>query len=256
MKFDPGKPEAKDDSLTLPEGLDPQRLHLRRHLLGQSIVPGPKDPFLDQQDAALAMLCNSKIRGALDVDREDPRLIDRYGRHIFGRSLLIARRLVEIGVPVVQATMGIVQTWDTHVSNFPRLKDELLPALDHAVSALLDDLKLRGLLDETLVVMTGEFGRTPRIGSSTGNNNTPDGRDHWAAVFSALFAGAGVEGGRVVGASDRIGAYPASPPYTPADVAATIYDAFGVAPESEVRDRFGRPIRLCEGRPIAPLYSA
>ena len=107
------------------------------------------------------MLCNGKVGKALDTEREDPRLVDRYGRHLFGRSLLIARRLVEAGVPVVQATMGIVQTWDTHVANFPRLRDSLLPPLDQAVSALLDDLKVRGLLDETLVVMLGEFGRTP-----------------------------------------------------------------------------------------------
>jgi hypothetical protein len=254
MKFDPGKPEAKDDSLTLPEGLDPERLHLRRHLLGQSIVPGPKDPFLDQQDAALAMLCNGKIRGALDVDREDPKLIDRYGRHIFGRSLLIARRLVEIGVPVVQATMGIVQTWDTHVSNFPRLKDELLPALDHAVSALLDDLKLRGLLDETLVVMLGEFGRTPKIHELT--PGAVPGRDHWPAVFPAVFAGAGVVGGQAIGRSDKLGAYAVTKTFGPPDLAATVYKALGVDPATELRDRLGRPLRLCTGDVIDPLYSA
>src|SRR4029077_3166758 len=121
------------------------------------------DPFLDQHDAALALLCNDKVARALDLDRKDPRLIERYGQHLFGRSLLIARRLVEAGVPIVQATMGIVQTWDTHVANFPSLRDRLLPPLDQGVSALLDDLDSRGMLDETLVVMLGEFGRTPRI---------------------------------------------------------------------------------------------
>jgi Protein of unknown function (DUF1501) len=253
LRLDPNRPEARDDSLTLPEGLDAQRLHARRHLLGQTSVAGPKDPFLDQQDAALAMLCNGKVGAALDVDREDPRLIDRYGRHIFGRSLLIARRLVETGVPVVQATMGIVQTWDTHVSNFPRLKDELLPALDRAVTALLDDLKTRGLLDETLVVMLGEFGRTPKISELT--PGAVPGRDHWPAVFPAVFAGAGVVGGQVIGRSDKLGAYSVTKTFGPPDLAATVYQALGVDPATELRDRLGRPLKLCSGDVITPLYT-
>jgi uncharacterized protein (DUF1501 family) len=119
---------------------------------------------------------------------------------------------------------------------------------------VLDDLAVRGLLDETLVVMTGEFGRTPRIGASTGNNNTANGRDHWSACFSACFAGGGVRGGQTIGRSDRIGAYPATMPYRPADFAATIYDALGIDPETEIRDRLGRPLRLCTGKPIEPLF--
>ena len=180
---------------------------------------------------------------------------DRYGRHMFGQSLLLARRLVEAGVPVVQVNMGRVQTWDTHSGNFKSLKGRLLPPLDRGVAALLDDLERRGLLDETLVVVTGEFGRTPRIGSSTGNINSRDGRDHWAAVFSAVFAGGGVQGGQVIGQSDRIGAYPASRPYSPADFAATIYQSLGIDPATEFRDRLNRPIRLTIGEPIAPLFS-
>ena len=141
LRIDPNRPEARDDSLTLPAGLDAGRLHRRRHLLGQAASPiSPADAFADQQDAALALLCDGRVGRALDLDREDPRLADRYGRHLFGRSLLLARRLVEAGVPIVQASMGIVQTWDTHVANFPRLRDNLLPPLDRAVSALLDDL--------------------------------------------------------------------------------------------------------------------
>ncbi|HKI43178.1 MAG TPA: DUF1501 domain-containing protein, partial [Mycobacterium sp.] len=116
LRLDPSRPEARDDSLNVAAGLDPERLHRRRHLLGQAAVPAPNDAFVDQQDAALAMLCNGNVGKALDTEREDPRLADRYGRHLFGRSLLIARRLVEAGVPLVQATMGIVQTWDTHVA--------------------------------------------------------------------------------------------------------------------------------------------
>src|SRR5439155_4147078 len=156
------------------------------------------------------------------------RLVDRYGRHIFGKSLLIARRLVEAGVPVVQATMGIVQTWDTHVGNYPRLREQLLPPLDRAVSALLDDLQSRGLLDETLVVMLGEFGRTPRI-TELKPGDVP-GRDHWPAVFPAVFAGRGVVGGQVIGKSDRLGAYAVSKAFGPPDLAATVYHALGVDP--------------------------
>jgi uncharacterized protein (DUF1501 family) len=199
------------------------------------------------------MLCSGKVGTALDTQREDPRLLDRYGQHLFGRSLLIARRLVEAGVPVVQATMGIVQTWDTHVANFPRLRDSLLPPLDQAVSALLDDLKARGLLDETLVVMLGEFGRTPRI-SELKPGDVP-GRDHWPAVFPAVFAGGGVVGGQVIGKSDRLGAYAVSKTFGPPDLAATVYHALGVDPAIQLHDRLGRPVQLCSGEVMSPLYT-
>jgi uncharacterized protein DUF1501 len=253
LRLDMNRPDLRDDSLALPEGLDPDRLHRRRHLLGQCAVPPAGDAFLDQQDAALALLCSGRVGRAMDIEHEDPRLVDRYGRHLFGRSLLIARRLVEAGVPIVQATMGIVQTWDTHVANFPRLRDSLLPPLDQAVSALLDDLGSRGLLEETLVVMLGEFGRTPRISQLT--PGAVPGRDHWPFVFPAVFAGAGVVGGQVIGKSDRLGAYPVSRSFGPPDLAATIYRALGVDPATELRDRLGRPLRLCSGEVIAPLYS-
>jgi uncharacterized protein (DUF1501 family) len=180
---------------------------------------------------------------------------DRYGRHSFGQSLLLARRLVEAGVPVVQVNMGRVQNWDTHSGNFRRLKTDLLPPLDRGLSALLDDLAATGRLDDTLVVVTGEFGRTPRIGAGSGNVNTPDGRDHWAAVFSTVFAGGGVRGGQTIGHSDRNGAYPASRPFTPADLAATIYRALGIDPATELVDRLARPVPLCRGQEIAALYS-
>jgi Protein of unknown function (DUF1501) len=254
LHLDPHRPEAEDDSLTLPPGLDAERLHLRKHLLGQAAVTAPSDPFVGQQEAAMAMLCSGKIGQALDMKREDPRLVDRYGHHLFGRSLLIARRLVEAGVPVVQATMGIVQTWDTHVANFPRLRDALLPPLDRAVSTLLDDLKARGLLDETLVVMLGEFGRTPRI-SELKPGDVP-GRDHWPAVFPAVFAGAGVVGGQLIGKSDRLGAHAVTKTFGPPDLAATVYHALGVDPGTELRDRLNRPLRLCTGEVIEPLYTA
>ncbi len=254
LRIDPRRPEARDDSLALPPGLDAGRLHRRRHLLGQSILPPPGDAFADQQDAALSLLCDGRVGRALDLDREDPRQVDRYGKHLFGRSLLMARRLVEAGVPIIQATMGIVQTWDTHVANFPRLKDDLLPPLDRAVSALLDDLDGRGLLDETLVVMLGEFGRTPKITELT--PGAVPGRDHWPKVFPAVFAGGGVVGGQLIGKSDRIAAFPISRTFGPPDLAATIYRALGVDPATELRDRFGRPLRLCSGEVMTPLYTA
>ena len=253
LRIDPGHPEAPDESLALPAGVDRARVHARRHLLSQTAPTEAVGPFLEQQDAAIALLCNGKVGQALNIEGEDPRLVDRYGPHLFGRSLLLARRLVESGVQVVQAAMGIVQTWDTHVANFPRLRDSLLPPLDQAVSALLDDLSVRGLLDETLVVMLGEFGRTPKI-----SRLTPDavpGRDHWPAVFPAVFAGAGVVGGQLIGKSDRLGAHPISRSFGPPDLAATIYHALGVDPATELKDRFGRPLRLCSGQAIESLYT-
>ena len=143
------------------------------------------------------------------------------------------------------------------MDNCGQLKNRLLPPFDQGVSALLDDLTVRGLLDETLIVMVGEFGRTPRIGQSSVNDPAQKtGRDHWAGVFSAAFAGAGVVGGQVIGKSDKIGAYPASRGYYPSDLGATIYSALGIDPESEVQDVLHRPLQLSRGQVIAPLYSA
>jgi len=143
--------------------------------------------------------------------------------------------------------MGRVQNWDTHGDNFRRLKNELLPPLDQGAAALLDDLEATGLLDETFVLLLGEFGRTPKI---VGN-----GRDHWAPCFSGLFAGAGVQGGQVIGRSDKIGAYPATTPYSPDDIGATVYEVLGIDARAEVRDRQDRPVRLNRGRAIQALFS-
>jgi Protein of unknown function (DUF1501) len=264
VRQDPNRPGFGFEGLSLPAGLSVERLDRRKSLLDElgemheqvtARVSMSKDPFAAQVDRAYTLLLSGKVARAFDLTHEDPRLRDRYGRHMYGQSLLLARRLVGAGVPVVQVNMGRVQTWDTHSGNFKSLKDRLLPPTDQGVAALIDDLETRGMLDETLVVVTGEFGRTPRIGASTGNNNTKDGRDHWAAVFSAAFAGGGVRGGQVIGQSDRIGAYPASRPYTPADLAATIYRALGVDPATEMRDRLNRPIQLCTGEGISPLFT-
>jgi hypothetical protein len=156
-------------------------------------------------------------------------------------------------VPVVQANMGRVQNWDNHGNIFPTLKNRLLPPLDQGVSALLDDLEARGLLDQTLVMVLGEFGRTPKLATPPGSR-TP-GRDHWAPCFFGLFAGAGVRGGQVIGRSDKIGAYPVTPPYSPDDVGATVYHVLGVDPASEVRDRQDRPVQLNRGAVIEALFT-
>ena len=157
-------------------------------------------------------------------------------------------------MPIVQATMGIVQTWDTHVGNFPRLRDMSYSPHSTARSRPCSTTSTaRGLLDQTLVVMLGEFGRTPRI-SPLKPGDVP-GRDHWPNVFSAAFAGGGVVGGQVIGKSDRMGAYPISRTFGPPDLAATIYRALGVDPATELRDRLGRPLLLCSGKPMTPLYT-
>ena len=256
LRIDPNKPDARDDTLRLPDGLSADRLHRRHHLLSQAGGGAPilaGESFGDQQGAAIAMLADGRVGRALDLDKEDPKLREAYGPHLFGRSLLMARRLIEAGVPIVQAMMGIVQTWDLHENNFGRLKGDLLPPLDRAVSALLDDLQARGLLDETLVVLLSEFGRTPKI--TPLRPGAVPGRDHWPKVYSAMFAGAGIAGGQVIGKSDKIGAFPLSRSFAPQDLAATIYRALGVDLATELVDRLGRPIALCHGEPIDALYT-
>jgi uncharacterized protein (DUF1501 family) len=222
----------------------------------ESIDASPaRDPMTEQRRRATSLMLSGNVARAFDLEKEDPRVRDRYGRHMFGQSLLLARRLVDAGVPIVQVNMGRVQNWDTHGSNFKRLRNELLPPLDRGVASLLDDLACSGKLDETLVVLGGEFGRTPRVGANAGNGNQKDGRDHWSGVFSTVFAGAGIQGGQTIGRSDKVGAHPATRPYTPADLAATIYRSFGIDIDTMLTDRLGRPIRLCNGEVIEPLFS-
>ena len=168
-----------------------------------------------------------------------------------GQNLLLARRLVEAGVPFVNVYDFRVQgaNWDTHTENFARLKGYLLPPADQGLSALIEDLDQRGLLDSTLVIALGEFGRTPKI------NRTKAGREHWPDCYTAILAGGGVTGGTVYGSSDKLGAYPTSAAVTPGDLAATIFWRFGIEPSTEIRDTTGRPFRLAEGEPIRGLFS-
>jgi uncharacterized protein (DUF1501 family) len=206
----------------------------------------------DQQHRALGILTSSKVAQAFAIEREPIEVRERYGRHAFGQSMLLGRRLVEAGVRVVQVNLGRVQNWDNHGDIFPTLKNRLLPPTDRGVAALLDDLKLRGMFDDTLVVMVGEFGRTPKISAPPGSKSP--GRDHWAQCFFALFAGGGVREGAVIGASDKIGAYPSTSPFSPDDFGATIYHALGVDPASEVRDRQNRPVTLNRGRVMQSIF--
>jgi hypothetical protein len=250
---DPNKPAFRMDQFSLPAGTDPNRLEARRRLLDAVGESSAWDtPLRSHQERAFDMLTSSRVAEAFRMEREPDRTRDRYGRNQFGQSLLLARRLVQAGVPIVQANMGIVQSWDTHADNWGRLKKQLLPWLDQALAALTDDLDAEGRLDDTLVVAVGEFGRTPKVSTLPGS--TIPGRDHWARVYSGLFIGGGVRGGRVIGASDRIGAAPTSTPYTPFDIGATVYQTLGVDPETEIRDTLGRPVRLNAGRPMEVLF--
>ncbi|MSQ95515.1 MAG: DUF1501 domain-containing protein [Gemmataceae bacterium] len=263
VREDPNGPNFRVENLNLPVGLSIRDLDNRRRLLAQVDQQRAGldraravGDYTSQQQQAFSMLTTSEIGRAFAIDREPAAVRDRYGRHMFGQSLLLARRLVEAGVPIVQANMGTMNNWDTHNSNFTQLKDRLLPPLDQGVAALLDDLETRGLLDETLIVMVGEFGRTPQLGGNVGTPSyVPDGRDHWAGVFFAVFAGAGVRGGQVIGSSDRIAAYPAASPYYPSNLGATIYRVLGVDPRTAIADRLNRPMHLNEGEVIAPLFS-
>jgi hypothetical protein len=221
------------------------------------------DPGVDRLDQhqrrALSLLTSDEARRAFDLGREPGRVRERYGRHKYGQSLLLARRLVEAGVRLVTVYWGGKVNnpspyWDTHFNNNRRLKEELLPPFDQCFTAFLEDLEARGLLASTLVIATGEFGRTPRFGQFTGNGVNETGRDHWAQCYSLLLAGGPAGGGRVLGRSDRFAAYPADDPYTPQDLCATVLHALGVNPADEVRDAFGRQVPLSTGRVRKSLF--
>ena len=252
---DPNAADFKIDELSLLPGISVHRLAQRQELLTEldaqrrTLAKQATVQTLSnsQQKAYNLLSSDTRIQRAFKIDQESNAMRDRYGRHAYGQSLLLARRLVEAGMPVVQTNMGRMNTWDTHTDNFNRLKNSLLPPFDQGLSALLGDLDERGLLDTTLVIAVGEFGRTPTI-------NKDAGRDHWSGVFSAVFAGAGVRGGQVIGASDAKAAYPATRGWYPADLGATIYTALGLNPASRVIDRLGQPHRLNNGQLISPLF--
>ncbi|MCB1207965.1 MAG: DUF1501 domain-containing protein, partial [Verrucomicrobiales bacterium] len=244
--------------LSLPEGITldrvQDRVSLRNHLEQQvknlSQLAGD-DQFDSYRDAALALIGDPKVHDAFSLDKVPAAQLERYGRHSFGWSLLMARRLVEKGVRLIQVNLGNNESWDTHQALFPNMKNFLLPPMDQAVSALIEDLDSSGLLKETLVIMGSEFGRTPKI--SRLSNVALPGRDHWGAVQSVLLAGGGVRGGRVIGSSDKIGAYPDSETQHPENLAATIYEALGIPREKTWEDLTHRPHYYYQADPIRGL---
>jgi hypothetical protein len=255
----PGKKVFQAPNIALPEDLGKGRLQRRldllhaidaqRRALDQTANVAGFDRY---RQGAISVLTSPRVRQAFDVTRAEPRVLDRYGRNAFGWSLLMARRLVEAGVNLVQVNLGNNETWDTHGNAFPHLKDRLFPPTDRALSALLDDLHDSGQLDSTLIVMAGEFGRTPRISRLPQFYKLP-GRDHWGAVQTVFFAAGGIKGGTVVGGSDRIGGHPAFDAQTPENMAATIYQSLGIPKTAMWRDALDRPHHVYFGEPIAGL---
>jgi len=251
------------DSVLLPD-VTMDRLNSRRSLLQQfdaGVQRAEASPavgvFDRTQERAFGFLTSAKAREAFDLNGVDPRVIDRYGRTLFGQSTLIARRLVEAGVRFVNVTWDLFwdrvqvdyDAWDTHTRNFPILKENKLPGFDQTFTALLEDLDARGLLDETLVVVTSEMGRTPKI-------NGNGGRDHWTHCYGTLLAGAGIRGGMVYGASDAQAAYVKDLPVSPANICCTVYECLGIDPEMTVPDKTGRPVAINQGgRPITGILA-
>ena len=255
---DPTFEQFIPQELRLQQGLTPMRLagigrmasqlDQRMKQLDRSRVAASLN---SAQQKALSLLSSPQSRRAFDLSTEDPRLRDRYGRHTFGQELLFSRRLIEAGVPLVTVYWrnGPVRTdigWDNHINNFPNLKNWQLPPLDRAFSALLADMDTRGLLDDTLVVWMGEFGRSPQIDANGGRN-------HWPQVFSAVIAGAGIPRGTIFGESDRDGAYPKEYPVSPLDLGATILHLLGIDITRHLYDQTERPHQICKGQPIEQL---
>jgi hypothetical protein len=252
---DPNATDFRVSGLDLADGVSAARIGARHSLLDQlnSQASGATTgaSFGNVQEKAFDLLTSKAVQRAFDLNHESAAARDRYGRHIHGQGLLLARRLIEAGVSLVCVNWHHDQQnfWDTHGNNFNRLKNDLMPPTDRGFSALLEDLSIRGMLDETLLVWVGEFGRRPQI---TRDNA---GREHWPWCASAVVAGGGIQGGRIYGRSDAIAAYPAEQPVSPADITATIYHALGIPADLIIPDRESRPVRLTEGNPLIPLFA-
>ena len=263
---DPNDDQFAVDGLGPGSEHSPGRLSGRRSLLrrfDEQLSRLSDDPHIGQMDSyqqrAFNLLTSDATRRAFNIGAESSRLRERYGRHKYGQSLLLARRLVEAGVRLVTVYWGgrvnnPVPHWDTHFNNNRRLKEELLPPFDQCFSAFLEDLDARGLLATTLVICMGEFGRTPRLGQFTGNGVDATGRDHWPHCYSVVVSGGTAAGGRVLGRSDSFAAYPAADPYSPQDLAATVLNALGINPQDKVLDGFGQSVPLCPGRVRESLF--
>lgn len=257
--FNPFSPDSNPNdsgfqvrNMKLPNNLTIDRLDRRQHLLDQvdslrrdvdtkGDIVGLDKFYRD----AFEMVTNEKALRAFDINQEDPRLREKYGRHDLGQSCLLARRLVEAGVTYVTVQAG--GGWDTHGNNFAELKNNLLPKFDRAVASLVDDLSVRGMQDDVLVMAMGEFGRTPRINGGAG-------RDHWPGAMSVLFAGGGLKMGQAIGATDSKAEYPINKPYTPGCVLSTMYHTLGIDYHHTFYDHGRRPLMvLPEGQPIPEL---
>lgn len=268
IDHDPSRDDYRVGELVLPPEISAGRLEnrsqlmddLNRQLRLQS--PAGEARNANYQRAYELLTSTATGRGAFNLDDEPPEIRDRYGRNPHGQSVLQARRLIERGVPLVtvfwpnDGIKNVSVYWDTHSKNFIDLKERLMPVADRAFSTLLDDLSERGLLDETLVIWTGEFGRTPRVGQRNSDAGAgADGRDHWPGCFTSVLAGGGVRGGQVYGRSDRHAAWPSDNPVAPIDLIATVYHLLGVPREQTLPDAQGRPIEVCSGKPIAELLA-
>ncbi|WP_294223761.1 DUF1501 domain-containing protein [Prosthecobacter sp.] len=251
---DPNAKTFRVRNMALDSSLTPTRFQERLALLNHMSaaarpITSPQTAQIDIfNEQAASMLQTGKAAEAFDLSKEPEKVRERYGRHSWGQSHLLARRLIEAGTRFVTTVNGPSITWDTHKDNFNGLKNKLVPPMEQAYAALLDDLEERGLLESTLVVWMGEFGRTPKI-------NNDAGRDHWPGCYSVLLAGGGVRGGQVIGSSDATGAYPKDRPISPSDIHASIYAALGYDyREIEYRSADGRPVPLTDGVMIPELF--
>jgi len=253
ITHDPNLPDFHVPNLSLPLGVSAGRMSGRLRLL-QSLQPKAAETSVESVDQyhqrAVELLHSNSLQRAFRIDQEAEQVRDRYGRNTLGQSLLLARKLVEADVRFINVNDKIYNgqdaNWDSHATLFPRHR-ELLAPFDQGFSALIEDLADRGLLESTLVVVMGEFGRTPRVNSSGG-------RDHWPDCYSVVLAGGGVVPGGTYGESDRSGAYPAADAVTPGDLAATVFWRFGIDGRHEIHDSLGRPLPLAEGRPLQRLF--
>jgi hypothetical protein len=261
---DPNSPDFRLPELSLPANLSSERLANRREMLrlidrqAELLEFSARARGIDAHyERALTMLSSPAVKQAFDLSAGPSAVRDRYGRTTYGQGCLLARRLVEAGARFInvyfsQFIGGCEGGWDTHGFNdkpmYPILKKYLLPITEHTLPTLLDDLDQRGLLDTTLVVWVGEFGRSPRI-------NKLAGRDHWPQCYTALLAGGGVKRGHVYGSSDKLGAYPAADPVRPEDLSATLFHLLGIDPKTEVYDALNRPLPISTGRVLTDLLA-
>lgn len=263
VKYDPfvlnDDPNAKDfqvSGLKLHSDISQERFQNRLEILRQiddrqqKMVSSTADALGTFQETAATVITRGDAGRAFDLTQEPDSVRERYGRHSWGQSHLLARRLIEAGTRFVSTVNGPSITWDTHKDNFTRMKNSLVPPMEQAYAALLDDLEERGLLEETLVIWMGDFGRTPKI-------NNDAGRDHWPGCYSVVLAGGGIRGGQVVGSSDKIGGHPETRPVSPADIHATVYRALGYDSGAiTFQSHDGRPIPLSEGKVISELLES